>query len=328
MLKRRRRETNDPAKRTLKPKSRRKRNLPAEERRRELLDAALDLFSEKGMSITIQALADRVSVTQPLVHRYFRTRSDLIAGIRAKIQFSHWDPTWRELLTDRGRPLQERILDFYSRYLPQIYSAKWCRGFWYAALSDPTVAQEFLARVREEILLSIIGEARFKYGFPDLECKPANPRELELVWGMHSTAVFMGIRRYVYNTEVSPDLQTTVSDQMRAYLHIVPQVMEELMPSARAKPAHSARLRPPSRPIQERGRGRSEEERDARPPCTRLPPRPHRRPAEAGPRRQSRGTPHAFKWSAVPEPLRPPLRRRRRRWPLPASRRAPDDRRP
>jgi AcrR family transcriptional regulator len=235
MLKRRRRETNDPAKRAPRPKSRRKRNLPAEERRRELLDAALDLFSEKGMGITIQALADRVSVTQPLVHRYFRTRADLIAGIWEKIQFAHWDPTWRELLTDRGRPLQERIPDFYARYLPHIYSARWYRGFWYAALSDPTFAQEFLARVHEELLLSIIGEARHKFGYPDLECLPATPREIELVWGMHSTNVFIGIRRYVYHTPVSPDLRTTVLDQTRAYLHIVPEVMEELMPSAQAK---------------------------------------------------------------------------------------------
>ena len=92
MLNRQRRQTNNPAKRATGPKSRRKRNLPAEERRRELLDAALDIFSEKGMAITIQALADRVSVTQPLVHRYFRTRADFIAGIREKIQFAHWDP--------------------------------------------------------------------------------------------------------------------------------------------------------------------------------------------------------------------------------------------
>ena len=199
-----------------------------------MLDAALDLFSEKGMGITIQALADRVGVTQPLVHRYFRTRADLIAGIREKIQFAHWDPGWREGLVDRSRPLQERILDFYGRYLPHIYSARWYRGFWYAALTDPSFAQEFLARVHDELLLSIVGEARVSFGFPDIERLPATPREIELVWGMHSTNVFIGIRRYVYQTEVSPDLPTTVRDQTRAYLHIVPEVMEELMPAARA----------------------------------------------------------------------------------------------
>jgi AcrR family transcriptional regulator len=235
-MKRRRRATNNPPARAARPKTRRKRNLPAEERRRELLDAALELFSEKGMSITIQALADRVNVTQPLVHRYFPTRADLIAGIREKIQFAHWDPAWREVLTDRSRPLRERILDFYDRYLPHIYSARWYRGFWYAALTDPGFAQEFLARVHEELLLSIIGEARHTFGYPDLASRPATPREIELVWGMHSTNVFIGIRRYVYLTEVSPDVRTTVFDQMRAYLHVVPEVMEELMPSMRSRP--------------------------------------------------------------------------------------------
>jgi AcrR family transcriptional regulator len=235
MLKRQRRETNDPVHKTARPKTRRKRNLPAEERRRELLDAALDIFSEKGMGITIQALADRVNVTQPLVHRYFRTRADLIAGIREKIQFAHWDPLWREVLTDRSRPLQDRIPDFYGLYLPHIYSARWYRSFWYAALSDPTFAQEFLARVHDELLLSIISEARFQFGFPDLECVPATPREIELVWGMHSTHVFLGIRRYVYHTLVTPDLPTTVFDQMRAYLHVVPEVMAELMPATKSK---------------------------------------------------------------------------------------------
>jgi AcrR family transcriptional regulator len=235
MLKRRNREANDAVLRAERPRSRRKRNLPAEERRRELLDAALELFSEKGMGITIQALADRVNVTQPLVHRYFRTRADLIAGIRDKIQNAHWDPAWRAVLTDRSRPLADRIPDFYACYLPHIYSAQWYRGFWYAALADPTFAQEFLARVTDELLLSIIGEARFEFGFPDLASAPATPREIELVWGMHSSHIFLGIRRYVYCTIVSPDLQTNVRDQMRAYLKVVPDVMEELMPSNRAQ---------------------------------------------------------------------------------------------
>ena len=73
--------------------------------------------------------------------------------------------------------------------------------------------------------LHIDGEARHTFGYPDLASRPATPREIELVWGLHSTNIFIGIRRYVYLTEVSPDLRTTVFDQMRAYLHVVPEVM-------------------------------------------------------------------------------------------------------
>ena len=174
MLKRRKREADAPAPKAATPKDRVKRNLPAEERRRELLDAALDIFAEKGLSITIQELADRVNVTQPLVHRYFKTKADLIAGIRDKIQNAHWDPAWKTILTDRSRPLFDRIRDFYDLYLPHIYSAGWYRGFWYAALADPSFAQAYLAHVTEELLISMIGETRFEFGFPDLASVPAS----------------------------------------------------------------------------------------------------------------------------------------------------------
>jgi AcrR family transcriptional regulator len=227
--------------------NREKRNLPADERRRTLLDAAVELFSERGMGVTAQALADRVNVTQPLIHRYFPAKADLIAAIRDRIQNAHWDPVWREIITDRGRAIDDRIVDFYRRYLPHIYSDAWYRGFWYAALADPGFAQTYLARVTEELLLAIVDEVRRENGFPDLSAIAADPREIELVWGMHSTTIFLGIRRYVYRTPVSPDVDTTVRDQMQAYLHMAPIVMSELMPppaSARPQPEQVTRGRP------------------------------------------------------------------------------------
>jgi len=213
-------------------KARPKRNLPAEERRRLLLDAAMDLFSERGLGITVQALADRVHVTQPLVHRYFPTKADLIAAIRDRIQNAHWDPIWRQVLTERCRPLEERLRDFYGRYLPHIYRDSWYRSFWYAALADPTFAQAYLDRVRRELLTAIIDEVRFRFGYPAVAVVPVFEREMELVWGMHSTMVFMGIRRYVYHTPVSDDIDTTVKDQVHAYLLAAPTVLAELMPAA------------------------------------------------------------------------------------------------
>jgi AcrR family transcriptional regulator len=210
----------------------RKRNLPADERRRVLLDAAMDLFSEKGLRITVQALADRVQVTQPLVHRYFPAKSDLIAAICDRLQNAHWDPGWQKILTDRSRPIEERIASFYGEYLPHIYRDTWYRGFWYAALNDPTFAQTFLARVTNELHVAIIGEVRFRFGYPSVDRIPPFERELELVWGMHSTMIFAGIRRYVYHTPVSDHVDTTVRDQLHAYLMVAPTVLAELMPAA------------------------------------------------------------------------------------------------
>ena len=112
-----------------------RRNLPAEERRRELPEAAIDLFSEKGMSITVQALADRVKVTQPL------------GSTRLRFSSARWNSSG----------------------------------------------------------------------------------------AMHSSVIFVGIRRYVYHTPVSDDLPMIVRDQMRAYLAVAPQVLSELMPQVASK---------------------------------------------------------------------------------------------
>lgn len=207
-----------------------KRNLPADERRRTLLDAAVELFAERGMGITVQALADRVNVTQPLVHRYFPAKTDLIAAIRDRIQNAHWDPAWREVIADRGRPLEQRLTDFYGRYLPHIYHDSWYRGFWYAALADPAFAQTYLDHVHRDLLVAIVGEVRHRLGYPPVDAVAPFEREVELVWGMHSTMVFMGIRRYVYHTPVSDDVDTTVTDQIHAYLLGAPRVLAELMP--------------------------------------------------------------------------------------------------
>lgn len=211
-----------------------RRNLPAEERKRELLDAAIELFSEKGVGITVQELADRVRVTQPLVHRYFPTKADLIAAIRDSIQNAHWDPQWRIILTDRARPLGERIIAFYGEYLPHIYHDRWYRGFLYAALDDAGFAQTYLGHVESELLAAIISEVRTEFGYPEIDKIPVLEREMELVWSMHSTFVFVGLRRYVYHARVSEDLPMVVKDQIRAYLHYAPHLLAELMPGAAA----------------------------------------------------------------------------------------------
>lgn len=186
------------------------------------------------MGITVQALADRVDVTQPLVHRYFPAKADLIAAIRDRIQNAHWDPAWHQVITDRSRPLEERIPDFYRRYLPHIYHDNWYRGFWYAALADPTFAQTYLDHVHQELLVAILGEVRLRFGYPPVDQVPPFEREVELVWGMHSTMIFLGIRRYVYRMPVSDDVDITLLDQTHALLLAAPRVMSELMPEEAA----------------------------------------------------------------------------------------------
>jgi AcrR family transcriptional regulator len=206
-----------------------RRNLPAHERRQELLEAAIDIYAQKGMAITVQELADRVHVTQPLVHRYFATKADLLSAIAEVVQSGHWDVRWREILVDPSLSLAERLEAFYKCYLPNIYKPRWFRAFMFLSLSDPTGAQGYLNKFKINLFSEIVDGARREHGFPPIHDRAATEREYELIWSMHSTLVFAGIRHSIYEMQLGADMEVVMKDQVKAYLAIVRDVMTEAL---------------------------------------------------------------------------------------------------
>lgn len=204
-----------------------RRNLPAHERRHELLEAAIDIYSLKGMAITVQELADRVQVTQPLVHRYFPTKVDLLAAISDVVQNGHWDTRWRELLVDPDIPFPERLETFYNYYLPNIYKPRWFRAFMFLSLSDPAFAQAYLMKFKNSLFSEIVEGARQQFGFPSTQDRAATEREFELVWSMHSSLIYAGIRFCIYEMPPVADMEIVMKDQIKAYLAIARDVIQQ-----------------------------------------------------------------------------------------------------
>ena len=55
---------------------------PQEERRKEIVQATLDLTAEQGIKkVTTQAIADKVGIAQPTVFRHFKTRDAIFAAV-------------------------------------------------------------------------------------------------------------------------------------------------------------------------------------------------------------------------------------------------------
>ena len=95
------------------PAPRRTRNKP-EERHKEFVRKAVELFAEVGFEAGTRELAQRLGVTQPLLYRYFPSKDDLIAAVYQEIYVNRWKPQWREGLLDESRPIRERIVAFYE----------------------------------------------------------------------------------------------------------------------------------------------------------------------------------------------------------------------
>jgi AcrR family transcriptional regulator len=61
--------------------------VPAEQRRAELLDAALNLVATRGRrAVTMDAVAERVGVTKPVVYGMFTSRTELLTALLRREQ--------------------------------------------------------------------------------------------------------------------------------------------------------------------------------------------------------------------------------------------------
>src|SRR5260221_14131993 len=94
--------------------------LSPHDRSKEFVAKATEFFSEEGFGGGTRALARRLGVTQPLLYRYFPSKDDLIREVYRTVYLDPLETGWERLLTDRARPLRDRLLEFYRAYTDAI----------------------------------------------------------------------------------------------------------------------------------------------------------------------------------------------------------------
>jgi AcrR family transcriptional regulator len=85
--------------------------LKAAERRDIILQAALQLFSERGFAASsTRELASRAGITEPVIYHYFASKEEVLAGVLDHFSFL---PHLREFAeVEAPATLQERLLEF------------------------------------------------------------------------------------------------------------------------------------------------------------------------------------------------------------------------
>jgi AcrR family transcriptional regulator len=199
--------------RRARPKQKR---LSPDDRRKEFLAKATEFFAEEGFGGGTRDLARRLGVTQPLLYRYFPSKDDLIKEVYRTVYLEPLDTGWEKLLTDRSRPLRDRLLEFYRGYTDVIFKRKWLRIYLYSGLKGLDINRWYVGVVREQILTRIVRECRHEMGL-SAQSKPTAP-ELELAWVFHSGIFYYGVRKYIYESPVIEDKAQMISDALDAFL--------------------------------------------------------------------------------------------------------------
>ncbi|MCS0504282.1 TetR/AcrR family transcriptional regulator [Ancylobacter mangrovi] len=209
------------------PAPRRTRNKP-EERHREFVRKAIELFAEVGFEAGTRELAQRLGVTQPLLYRYFPSKDDLITAVYREIYVNRWKPQWREGLLDETQPIRDRIIAFYEDYTRTIFTPEWLRIYLFAGLRGVDINHRYAATVEAEVLRPITLATRKSFGLGD---GPPAAEEIELFWTLQGGIFYYGVREIVYRFPMAVDRSTMIRNAVDTFLEGVGSVLRRLAES-------------------------------------------------------------------------------------------------
>lgn len=189
-----------------------RRRLSPAERERQIVDGAIAFFAEAGLSGQTRELAQRLGITQPLIYRYFPTKQDLIDRVFEEVFVGRWKPEWATLVTDRSRPLRERLIAFYRDYVADVFSYEWIRIYMFAGLAGEDLNRRYIALLEESLLAPLCRELRSESGAAIPPETPVDSRELEAAWHIHAAVFYYVVRKHIYDAPVDPEIDEFIAD--------------------------------------------------------------------------------------------------------------------
>jgi AcrR family transcriptional regulator len=212
-----------------------RRRLAPEDREHQIVQAAIAFFAKNGFAASTRDLAVELGVTQPLLYRYFPTKNALVDRVYEEVFVRRWNPDWEEWLADRSQPLAERIKRYFKDYARYILRSEWVRIFIYAGLARAGINQRYLNRLRDRHFLLIARELRHEFSVPEPRSPEEEEEEVELIWAMHSSVFYLGVRKWVYDMSTPKNLDRLIDMRVDAFLLGTPPVLRAGRVAARKR---------------------------------------------------------------------------------------------
>jgi len=189
--------------------------IPLRERRELILAQASEFFAEYGLTAQTRALAEACGISQRLLYRCFPSKGALIQEVYRRDIAGPVQAAWLARLEDRGRPIGERLTEFYRAYYDAVLTRRWLRLFLYASLAEIDMAPTYIAEVLVRMLEVVVAEACAALG---VRPPASRAQRHELGWILHGAVSHLAIRRHIYaNTNPTP-VDEVIAMQVRVFL--------------------------------------------------------------------------------------------------------------
>ncbi len=208
--------------------------LTPEQREIQIVDAAIDFFSRRGLDAQVRDLAKEIGVAHTLLYHYFPTKQALLDRVYDELFIGRWKPDWEHLL-DTPMPIEEKLCALYQSYLPTILTPEWMRIIVGSGLSDGVIPNRYFALMNQRFFPKLIRETRKAMGSKSKA--KTSVREQAHLMGLHGGLIYsLGIWPHVYGQTLDgldneSALKQIIRDRVQSYLAHAPQVMVGAAPA-------------------------------------------------------------------------------------------------
>ena len=209
--------TKKPAKHLAAAQPEAARRLAPSLRANQILQGSIRFFAEHGFSGQTRELANELGISKGLLYRYFPSKEALIDRVYQEVFLRRWSPAWQAALTDRSYPLIGRLKTFYADYAKLPLEYEWGRIYLYAGLAGASINKRYIRLASERIFKPVLGELRHEFGYRPIEQIDVTEPELELMWSLHGSIFYIGMRKWVYHVKAPSDVDGAVKQLVEGF---------------------------------------------------------------------------------------------------------------
>jgi len=195
-----------------------RKRLAPDERRDQILQEAISLLTEQGVTFNTRELADRLKISHPLLFRYFKSRDEIVDAVFNTVFLERLTPDILAALGEQTADVVGKWTRFYESYAPKIFDRVWVRIFISSALLEDLISRRYFDLVVIPVVTALAEDTeRHCFGGPSKPDSPVRLISLELAWMTHSSVFYNGLRRWVYGLEVPDEIGPIMSARVRAH---------------------------------------------------------------------------------------------------------------
>jgi len=176
------------------------RRKPGAERKAEIATVAAELFADHGFSVGTREISAKLGVTQATLYKHYSSKNDLIEEIFKTRYLDDKSSRFADHLQYSEGEFNARLSFAYAQFLAGISKTS-MKLFHRASYDGLEIAKRYSPHLDTRILFPVLEELRSSINAPTLAKVKATQQEREIALMLHSSIVFLGIRKHVYNID-------------------------------------------------------------------------------------------------------------------------------